>query len=520
MVANSYAALWGALGAAVVSAQLLHSTASPASPRPRAHRRAKSAERAASPTSTALGSGAAESLAALATLEPPPLGDQVVLWALPRKPQLAVKVRLSPSRRAAALGEARGVTAIQVMPTPLPVRQSDCREWLAAVPAGYVCRQEVQLQAGYTSAPPAQESALGWQHYRYGVVTAKQVGLLGAPGSYLRDKLHQGDGVTVVREVNGQAQLIGRTWLARKDVELATPSRLAPLALESLPPGARPAWVVPAAGDSLAPLYPPTGPAAAAGPALGLLPRYSVVLVADAAAAPGRMLVQLTEEARASLKAYPEAQAASAVELDAAVLRRFIPIAPPPEIGPEERWVDISLAEQVATAYVGKTPIFTTLVSTGKGHLTPPGSFFVYRKYLTQTMANQRGAAAQYDFRQVPHAQFFNGRIGLHAVLWHDSLGEPVSHGCVNLSPAAAAQFFAFSSPALPAGWHSVLGGPPAPVAAPAGPSDPASSADSGGPAPDRATSQDLAARSIPPVRSAPDHLPPVLAGTRVIVRR
>ena len=60
----------------------------------------------------------------------------------------------------------------------------------------------------------------------------------------------------VVREVNGQAQLIGRTWLARKDVELATPSTMAPLALESLPPGARPAWVVPTAGDSLAPLYP------------------------------------------------------------------------------------------------------------------------------------------------------------------------------------------------------------------------------------------------------------------------
>jgi len=516
MIANSYAALWGTLGVAVVSAQLLHGTASLASQRPRAHRRAKSEEGTPGSTPTAPGSGVTAALSSLETLEPPPLGDQVVLWALPRKPQLAVKVRLSTSRRAAALGEARGVTAIQVMPTSLPVRQSDCREWLAAVPAGYVCRQEVQLQAGYASAPPAQESALGWQRYRYGVVTAKQVGLLGAPGSYLRDKLHQGDGVTVVREVNGQAQLIGHTWLARKDVELATPSTMAPLALESLPPGARPAWVVPTAGDSLAPLYPPTGPAA---PPLGMLPRYSVVLVSDAPAAPGRMLVQLTEEARATLKAYPEAQAAPAVELDAAVLRRFIPIAPPPEVGPEERWVDISLAEQVATAYVGKTPIFTTLVSTGKGHLTPPGSFFVYRKYLTQTMANQRGAAAQYDFRQVPHAQFFNGRIGLHAVLWHDSLGEPVSHGCVNLSPAAAAQFFAFSSPALPTGWHSVLGGPPV-QPAPSAPSDPASSAAPTGPTPDRAPPPDLAARPAPLVRSAPARLPPVLAGTRVIVRR
>jgi hypothetical protein len=100
---------------------------------------------------------------------------------------------------------------------------------------------------------------------------------------------------------------------------------MVPLALESLPPGARPAWVVPIAGDSLAPLYAPTGPAAAAVPPLGMLPRYSVVLVSDAAAAPGRMLVQLTDEARASLKAYPEAQAASAVELDTAVLLCQLP---------------------------------------------------------------------------------------------------------------------------------------------------------------------------------------------------
>ena len=71
-------------------------------------------------------------------------------------------------------------------------------------------------------------------------------------------------------------------------------------------------------------------------------------------------------------------------------------------------------------------------------------------------MANLAGAASQYDFREVPHAQFFNGRIGLHAVLWHDNLGHAVSHGCVNLSPSAAAQFFAFTSPDLPAGWHTI----------------------------------------------------------------
>src|SRR5262249_33137319 len=106
------------------------------------------------------------------------------------------------------------------------------------------------------------------------------------------------------------------------------------------------------------------------------------------------------------------------------------------------------------------------LVSTGKdalGHnATPPGAFYIYRKYTTQTMANIRGAESQYDFREVPYAQFFNGRIGLHAVLWHDLLGHPVSHGCVNLSPAAAGQFFPSPRPEMPIGWPPVTASAPA----------------------------------------------------------
>lgn len=519
-MSNSYAALRGALGVAVVSAQLIGSSASLGGQRPRAHGRiaagADAARQAAHRSYRTATSGRGEVSAEGAAsqpleLEPPPAGDQVVWWALPRTPRLPLKIRAAQSRGASTIGEARGVTAIQVLPDARPARQGDCREWLAAVPAGYVCRKDVSLQPGYASAPPAQESALGWQRYRYGVVTARQVSLSGAPGSFLRSTLHHGDGVTVLREANGRAQLIGKTWLARKDVELATPSKMAPINLGALPPGARPAWLVPPAGESLVPAYLP-GAAGAAAPALSpvaLLPRYGLVFVTDAPASPGRVVVQLSEETRAAIrdKDAAEAQAGPLLEIEAAVLRRFIPVAPPPEVGPEERWVDISLSEQVAAAYVGKTPLFAALVSTGKGNMTPPGSFFIYRKYLSQTMANQRGAASQYDFRQVPHAQFFNGRIGLHAVLWHDSLGEPVSHGCVNLSPAAAAQFFAFSAPALPPGWHSVLG------VAPAGPPELPGGAPAAEPDGEKPAASESHAEPA-------DKAAATLYGTRVIVRR
>lgn len=513
-MSNSNVALRGALSVTVVSAQLVLGSTGFGGQRPRVPKRAATSVE----TASQLGRKARdlrEGPPVQSELEPPPVGDQIVWWAVPRTPRLPVKVRVKKSRSAAALGEARGLTALQVLAEPQPGAAGGCRDWLPAVPAGYVCRSEVNLQLGYASAPPAQESALGWQRYRYGVVTARQVSLTGEPGSYLRTTLHHGDGVTVVREVNGRAQLIGKTWLARKDIELATPSAMAPIVLEALPAGARPAWVVPAGGELQVPAYVPAAGGEAASVAAALLPRYSLVYVSDAPASPGRVSVQLAEETRAVLPAPPAAKDAKEapegavgrlLELDAAVLRRFIAVAPPKEIGPEERWVDISLTEQVAAAYVGKTPLFAALVSTGKGHLTPPGSFFIYRKYLTQTMANQRGAAAQYDFRQVPHAQFFNGRIGLHAVLWHDLLGEPVSHGCVNLSPAAAAQFFAFSGPALPPGWHSVTG------AAPAGSAEALSSA-AATPAGAGGESQAAAERTVATERSAV-----ALMGTRVIV--
>ena len=260
--------------------------------------------------------------------------------------------------RVRTLGEARGLTAIQVQAAPQLGAKGGCREWLPAVPAGYVCKSDVALQLGYASAPPAQESALGWQRYRYGVVTAPTASLTGDPGSYLRTTLHHGDGVTVVREVSGRVQLIGKTWLARKDIELATPSALTPISFDALPAGARPAWVVPASGESHAPLYAPAvaSAAEAASVAAALLPRYSLVYVSDAPAGPGRVAVQLAEETRAALTTHKdtkdgqEALAGRLLELDAAVLRRFIPAAPPKEIGPEERWVDISLTEQVAAA--------------------------------------------------------------------------------------------------------------------------------------------------------------------------
>lgn len=403
--------------------------------------------------------------------EPPPAGEVAVQWASPRPGQGSVKVRAYPSHGSPSLGDMHAGSALALKHEPTQRGGAGCRGWLPALPDGYVCVDQVQIKSGYLSSPPQQERATGWQRMRYGVVRADSAILSQRPGQqaggvseagYLRGVLRRGDGVTIVREREEHVQIWSRHWLRRTDVTVSVPSPLAPIHVQGLPVGQRMmlAWVVPPAGETQTRLHLPGGTPSV------FLPRYTPIYCSEVRPGPAghpeaaRAVVHLSDDARQILAGKPEAQAA-AFEMDASQLRRITAATPPPGLLPDERWVDISLSEQVAVAYQGETPLFAALVSTGAHGATPPGTFWVYRKYVTQTMANQRGAASQYDYREVPHAQFFNGRIGLHAVLWHDLLGHPVSHGCVNMSPATAEQFFSFTKPEVPSGWHTVNGDPP-----------------------------------------------------------
>lgn len=138
---------------------------------------------------------------------------------------------------------------------------------------------------------------------------------------------------------------------------------------------------------------------------------------------------------------------------------------PPPEVtGANERWIDVDLAQQTLVAYEGATPVFATIVSTGKG---PPGSEFATRpgthriwvKIFTSKMDNldKDDVDRHYAIEDVPWVQFFDGAIALHGAFWHRDFGHVRSHGCVNLAPLDARWLFAFTGPHLPAGWTAAL---------------------------------------------------------------
>ena len=151
-------------------------------------------------------------------------------------------------------------------------------------------------------------------------------------------------------------------------------------------------------------------------------------------------------------------------ESDVTVLRAAT--TRPEGVGETETWIDVDLAHQTLIAYEGLTPVYATLVSSGRirdpedplqTHDTPTGLWRVRSKYVTHTMDGDHATDGPYSIEDVPYVMYFELAFALHSAFWHDGFGRPRSHGCVNLAPADARWLFGWSHPRLPEGWHTVF---------------------------------------------------------------
>ncbi|MEM7609983.1 MAG: L,D-transpeptidase, partial [Myxococcota bacterium] len=132
-------------------------------------------------------------------------------------------------------------------------------------------------------------------------------------------------------------------------------------------------------------------------------------------------------------------------------------------------WIDIDISEQTLVAYRGETPVYATLISSGRRgrhHATPIGEHRVWVKLAFSDMDNlqRENVARNYAIERVPWVQYFAGANGLHAAFWHDEFGRRKSHGCINLAPRDAQALFAFTEPALPTGWTAIFPRPDEPT--------------------------------------------------------
>lgn len=138
----------------------------------------------------------------------------------------------------------------------------------------------------------------------------------------------------------------------------------------------------------------------------------------------------------------------------------------PEGVGPDETWIDVDLANQTLVAYEGMTPVYATLVSSGRirdpedplqTHDTPTGLWRIRSKYVTHTMDGDHATDGPYSIEDVPYVMYFELAFALHSAFWHDGFGRPRSHGCVNLAPEDARWLFGWAHPRLPEGWHTVF---------------------------------------------------------------
>ncbi len=139
---------------------------------------------------------------------------------------------------------------------------------------------------------------------------------------------------------------------------------------------------------------------------------------------------------------------------------RTDPGPPPDRLGEHEKWIDVNLRRQTLVAFEGTTPVFATVVSSGRNeHETVPGVFRIREKHVSATMDGDAELASDgpYSIEDVPYIEYFNGSYALHGAFWHAEFGHVKSHGCVNLAPLDAKSLFGWTDPQLPEGWHAVF---------------------------------------------------------------
>lgn len=144
-------------------------------------------------------------------------------------------------------------------------------------------------------------------------------------------------------------------------------------------------------------------------------------------------------------------------------IRMTTPGKRPPEVGPNERWIDVDISEQTLVVFEGDRPVYATLISSGKestvkekDHSTPRGMWRVREKHVVSTMDGDGSAAGDlpYSIEDVPYIMYFHKSYATHGAFWHRNYGVQMSHGCVNLAPLDAKWIFFYADPQLPPGFH------------------------------------------------------------------
>ncbi len=119
-----------------------------------------------------------------------------------------------------------------------------------------------------------------------------------------------------------------------------------------------------------------------------------------------------------------------------------------PDVAPDQKRIQISLANQEISALENQRLIYKTKVSTGLVYPTPVGEYSIYSKWWSRQMQGFNPNGSTWDLPAVPFVMYFDAKgDAIHGTYWHHNFGHPMSHGCVNLKTEDALWFYRWTTP-------------------------------------------------------------------------
>lgn len=104
------------------------------------------------------------------------------------------------------------------------------------------------------------------------------------------------------------------------------------------------------------------------------------------------------------------------------------------------RRIEVDLSAQRTYLFENNAVVQSWAVSSGlTPNDTPTGDFRMQAHVRIQGMGNRDlTKEPHYYTPDVPYVSYFNGDIAFHGTYWHNNFGNPMSHGCINMTIDAA----------------------------------------------------------------------------------
>jgi len=125
----------------------------------------------------------------------------------------------------------------------------------------------------------------------------------------------------------------------------------------------------------------------------------------------------------------------------------------------ENKSIKVDISRQSLSCFEGNHEVFYCPVATGAKYdmygnvvdnwSTPVGVHQITRKYISLQMSGGT-TGAPYDLPGIGWSTIFaTGGVAIHSTFWHNNFGDPMSHGCVNVTPEDARWIFLWSLPEI-----------------------------------------------------------------------